>query len=543
MPTSRPALLLVAALSLSGSVRAADPTAAPEPVAPPSLDAASAEVGGSTPAPVEATPPAIASLVGTRSEPVGLPEAVALVAPVIDPARLGRFIAGVHVVHLESGEEVYGWNADLPLMPASTMKVVTAATSLATLGPSYTFTTGVWRTGAVDDGVLDGDLVLVGGGDPTMTVERLWRLLREVRQDGVETVTGDLVFDDGFFDEPPVIPAWDSRRDMEEGPTYFPGISALELEFGQTGILVRPGPRIGAPAVVETEIPAGDYVKVDNGLVTGRSRSRSRVDLERVVGEGTLTFALDGVLSSGAAPLRFRRAVPDPTAFTMAAVHELLDDVGITVRGTLRRGALPKGSRLVERAWSPPLGSVLADMNKHSSNFIAETVVRTLGAEELGHGTTDAGLDVLRAHLDALGVDRETYRLANGSGLTRAARVPARLLTTVLRADGIDPKTGPELMSSLSIGGRDGTLRNRFDGAEGQVRGKTGTLADVHALAGYFEADDGEVYAFAFLANDVEGGVYQVKSTIDDFLTALFRLSRHPDAGGSPGLATDTRLR
>jgi D-alanyl-D-alanine carboxypeptidase/D-alanyl-D-alanine-endopeptidase (penicillin-binding protein 4) len=443
-------------------------------------------------------------------------------APILEDRTFRAITAGVHVVHVGTGEEVLAWQADRPLVPASTAKVVTAAAALDALGPSYLFTTEVWHTGTLDGGVVDGDLYLVGAGDPTMVAEKLWRLLRDLRTDGVERVEGDLVFDDDFFDESPLIPGWNVARDLADGPSYFPAIGAWNLEFGSVALVVRPGAEAGAPAIAVLETPAPGYVTVDADLVTGEERSRSRIELERVIADDRMTLKVSGTVALDARTRTFRRAVHDPTAFAMAVTQDLLRQVGPHVVGTVRRGSVPADAERIARRPSPPLASILMDTNKYSSNYMAETVLRTLGAEQRGQGTTAAGLEVVRAYLDRLGLRDDGLRLVNGSGLSRETRLSAQALTTVLRHVAQDPRTGPEFVASLSIGGQDGTLLPRFREHPSRVRGKTGTLAGVHSLAGYLEADDGELYAFAILANDVKGGLTPVKRWMDDLLVHLF---------------------
>jgi D-alanyl-D-alanine carboxypeptidase/D-alanyl-D-alanine-endopeptidase (penicillin-binding protein 4) len=446
--------------------------------------------------------------------------------PILDVSAMRRPAFGVQVVDVGTGEEVFSRAADRTFVPASTMKLITSAAALDALGPSYAFTTDVYVDGEVEDGVLDGDLILRGTGDPTFTAEKLWRLLRDLRVDGIERVQGDLVLDATRFPGDTMIPGWGKKVDIEDGPSYFPQIGALQLEFGAAVIVVRPGGEAGKPAKVYLETPAGAYVELDSEVVTGSSRGRTRLDVERSVSRDKVTFELEGSIAEGHEAVRIRRAVPDPTRFFRAVTLEMLRSVGPRVEGSVTLGELPDDAERVRRVYSPPLASILMDTNKYSSNFMAESVLRALGAEERGEGTWEAGLDVVREYLRGIGVPDSDFVVKNGSGLSRETRMTPAVLTAVLLDMAADPQVGAEFAGSMSICGRDGTLSRRLKDNPGQMRGKTGTLNGVHTLAGFVDADDGTRYAYAFLINNVPGSLWPVKGVQDDFLTKLMTLSR-----------------
>ena len=442
--------------------------------------------------------------------------------PTLASVALSRASVAVQVVRVSDGVEVLGVDADVPMLPASTTKLVTAAAALDALGPSFTFTTDVYVDGPIVGGVLKGNLYLRGGADPTLTSERLWRIARDIKLEGISSVEGDVVYDESYFTEGYRIPAWDATEDFERGVTYAAPIGALASDFGAVTLVVRPGAEVGAAAVVELGAPAKGYIRVTNRAVTARDGSRSRITIERTVHSDHIQYTIEGTLARDASPRRDRRTVADPTALTMAVFGNVLEEVGVAVRGAARRGGVPeKGARRVHRLYSPPLSSVLADTNKYSSNFMAEMVLRTMGAELRGAGSTDAGIDVVRAYLDRLGVAPSDYVIRNGSGLSRETRMSPGVLTAVLLHMATDRRVGAEFVASLSIAGRDGTLGTRMSEVAGLVRGKTGTLSGVHCVAGYAYGADGEMYAYAFLVNDVRGSLDAVKAIQDDFLREL----------------------
>jgi len=208
----------------------------------------------------------------------------------------------------------------------------------------------------------------------------------------------------------------------------------------------------------------------------------------------------------------------------------MLGEVGVEVKGTFSRGVTPSAADVVVEWYSPPLGAILMDMNKYSSNFIAECVLRTLGAEILGDGSTEGGLAVVREYLGSLGIGEDDVVVVNGSGLTLSSRVAPSQLTAVLLDMASDPRSGHEFIASLSIAGQDGTLSRRLDEAPGRLRGKTGTIDGIHCLTGYVEAEHGEMFAFAFMVNDVRGGLGRVRSLHDGFARKMFT---HDASSGS----------
>ncbi len=465
--------------------------------------------------------------------PAPAPSLDPLLGPLTDDRLFQDADVALQVVSLRTGEEVYGYQADRGMVPASTMKIVTAAGALRTLGPSYRFTTRVLTDGELrPDGVLDGNLYVQGGGDPTLVIEKLWKLVYDLRLNGVSRIEGDVIFDDTFLDRAWATAGWDKPRDVARGPSYFAHVGALALNFDTVAVVVRPGPEAGDPASVVLETEAPGVVQIDN-RVTTRSSGRRTVKLEREVTGRSMVLVLTGSVPLSARAVRYYRTVPDPTAYFTAAFASQLRSQGIAVGGSFVDGEVPEGSLELLSLKSPPLAAILMDMNKYSSNFIAEQVLKTMGAEVTGEqGSTAGGLAVLEDYLVSLGIPREEFKLVNGSGLTRTARLRPTHLTAVLADMAGDPRVGHEFMASLAIGGRDGTLWARFteDDEVDRVRGKTGTLDGVHCLAGTVEAADGELYAFAYLVNELPGSIARARKVADRFCGALCELD-----GGSAG--------
>ncbi len=438
--------------------------------------------------------------------------------------------AGLHVVDLTTGEEVFARGADTRLAPASTMKVLTAAAALHHLGPAFRFTTDVVRVGEVDAaGTLHGDLYVIGHGDPTFVVEKLWKMVLDLKLSGIERIEGSVYFDDTYHPDQAVLPGWHNPDDAARGTPYFSTLGALTLNSNTAVLVVGPGAEVGSPAVVRLETPADGYVEIESEVTTVDATGRKDVRVEREVTPNATKFVVEGTWPVDETERMFvRRTIADPTAHFVAAFREMLESQGVTVTGRFERKAAPSSSEDVLTVESPPLATILADMNKASLNLFAEQVLRTLGAEVKGQGTTEAGLMAVQDYLDGLGIGQEDVVLVNGSGLSRESRIAPSVLTAVLVDMARDPKTAPEFQASLAIGGTDGTLWSRLREDPGRLRGKTGTLDDVVCLTGYLDGANGRRYAFAWLVNDTGGRQQAVRDAQDRLARQVFAAGTTP---------------
>jgi D-alanyl-D-alanine carboxypeptidase/D-alanyl-D-alanine-endopeptidase (penicillin-binding protein 4) len=518
--------------------------------------------GWMRPAPAQAADGALLAPTATASAPTlgaadparggtprgGLdPDALAQVLdPVLQDPLLSRASAGIHVVDLATGDEVYNHSGDVPFIPASTMKVVTTAVALKTLGPAYEFSTHVYRHGELaPDGVLDGDLYVKGFGDPTLTVERLWRLVHDVSMQGVVEVDGNVVFDDDFFGDDYLVPGWTKKVDIANGPTYFAPLGALSLNFNTACIIVAPGSAANSPARVVLDTPAS-VLAIDNQVRTVGPGGRRWLRIEREVDPKahTVTFHVAGQIPLDSDVLRFYRTVDRPTDHFMAVFADLLKQQGIKVKGKYLDGTTPDDDEtvLVARSDSEPLGTLIRQLMKQSNNLMAEHVLKTVGAEVYGvPGTTAKGLEVVKTYLDGLGIPRDEYVIVNGSGLSLDARLRPSVLTAILADMYHDRDIGPEFAASLSIGGIDGTLWHRFreDDEVSRVRGKTGSINGVHCLAGILEAGDGSMLAFAVMLNDLGNTATPARRVEDGLVRGMLHMGEVQPTGAVTSLGAD----
>ncbi len=439
------------------------------------------------------------------------------------PAFEGATV-GVEAVSCASGDVIYSKNPGALLNPASNLKVLTSAVALDLLGPAYVFRTSVLHDGKFEEGVVHGNLYIRGEGDPQLVYEGLWKLVKNLQARGLRRIEGDVVADDTYFDTVRLIPDWDRASRDDEAFAYDATLGALSVNFNTVAVYIRPGEQVGDPVRLTLETPT-EYVQVSSSATTGPRRSRTTLKFARgKTGKDFETLELSGRLPLGTRGVRYYRTVRKPARFALAVFSEFMRHEGIAIGGRLRVGRVPEGAEVILHHYSEPLGILVRYMNKLSSNFIAEQVLKTLGAEVFGEpGTTEKGLRVLRDYLAREGLPWEDSILLNGSGLSEHARVSAHQLAALLCHVWQDARIRPDFMASLSIAGVDGTLRRRMraTAAEGLVRAKTGSVRNVFGLSGFIPLNAQEVVGFAFLVNSVNGDVGAVKQAQDDWANAI----------------------
>lgn len=413
---------------------------------------------------------------------------------------LDHGLQGVVIRSLKTGATIYERNADLVFIPASNMKLLVSATALDRLGPDFAYETRVCSTGPTSErGVLEGNLVIEGAGDPILETADLDAIALRVKAAGITKIRGDIVVDDTLFDSQRLGWGWS----WDDIPYYYSAeISALNLNRNCVQVWVYPGSAAGAGAVAVVK-PATDLVSIENNAVTGQADARKTVWVSRVLGGNTIRIG--GVVPLGTKPTSCEEliTVKDPALYAGSILKDQLAKRGVLVLGEVLSGKVPQGAKLVTSHRSPPLSKMLSLLNKPSDNLIAEVLLKTLGAAKKGFGTTDAGAEIETEFFKEIGMDVEAMRIVDGSGLSRLNYITPRNVVTLL-AHMYAHKDSRVYMESLPIAGKDGTLRNRMKGtaAEGNVRAKTGYVSRVSSLSGYLTTKSGEPLVFSILMNN-----------------------------------------
>jgi D-alanyl-D-alanine carboxypeptidase/D-alanyl-D-alanine-endopeptidase (penicillin-binding protein 4) len=444
-----------------------------------------------------------------------------------DAAPLSSARTGVAVVDVESGAVLYAKDPDVLLNPASNVKLVTSAAALARLGPDFQFETEIYVDGAAGQPSAPKALHVKGKGDPSLVTERLWALAGDLAHLGIRRV-GDVVVDESFFDGERLGPGFDQETGDK---SYLAPTGAASLNWNTIAVHVAPGERRGAKARVELE-PASDLFELEVRAITAKEHAGRRLTVASIPAAGKQRILVDGRVPLGSRMQVVWRRIDEPGLYLGHTLRRLLELRGVKVTGRVRIGEVPPEARLVHVAESPSLGEIVRRLNKTSNNFVAEQLLKTLGAQvKGGPGSFAKGIQVVEEFLAEVGIPRGAYVMKNGSGLNDANRFSARQLATLLRAMWSRFPLHAEYLASLPVAGRDGTIRWRMEGGEavGRVRAKTGTLENVTTLSGYAETAGRRTLAFSILVNDFPGRPSAAIRAVDAMGVALAA------AGGTPG--------
>ena len=411
----------------------------------------------------------------------------------------GSFSAFVQKVG--AAKPLLTFNENVPRNPASAIKLLTTFVALDELGPTYQWRTEVYADGKIKDGILDGDLLIKGYGDPLLLTERLWLLQRELRSKGVEQINGDLVIDNSWFAREEFDPG---AFDGQEYRVYNVLPDALLVNFQSVNFSFRPDPARRTIAILSDPVLADVEIKNDLRLFNGEcSSSRSSINMavSREPGKPRVTFS--GQLANNCSEYQLLRSLLDGSGYAYAVFRGLWEEQGGSITGQMRLGQVPAGKKPLLTFESPPLAEVIRPVNKFSNNVMTRQIFLTLGAEKLGApGTLEKGRQAMGDALTRRGLSFPELHIGNGAGLSRDNRISVRSLGRLLLAAHASP-FGAEFEASLSLAGLDGTTRRRFqkDSLAGQMHLKTGTLDGVTAIAGYVRNQSGAEYVVVAIAN------------------------------------------
>ncbi|MGH9670854.1 MAG: D-alanyl-D-alanine carboxypeptidase/D-alanyl-D-alanine endopeptidase [Terriglobales bacterium] len=510
----------------------------------------------------------VAALPGSAAAPPRKPSLDSRIGELLSDPEAARGFWGIEVVSVATGKTLYSRNADNLFTPASNTKLFTTTAALALVGPDYRFRTTVESAATLDKyGRLNGDLVLVGRGDPNLSgrtlpynlkterkppyLKALEDLADQIVQKGVKYIDGDVVADDSYYAFERYGEGW-AQDDLTW--EYGAPVSALTLNDNVLFLTVMPGDRAGEKAFVTLE-PFPDYYHLENRILTTPAGSGPRrFGLNRQPGADVLT--LWGSIPADDAGVTESVAMEDPAGFAAQLFRRMLERRGVAIYGRARArhsdlagfstitvtalatagggsGTAPAGARSMVLASyeSQPLSEDLRVINKVSQNLHAELALRLLGREKGSGGTIEGGLDVVRTFLAAVGLRPQEYALYDGSGLSRQNLATPHALVTLLRYAAAQPWF-ERFRDTLPAAGVDGSLAERFKGtpAAGNVTAKTGSLGHVNALSGYARTAKGELVAFSILSNNHNLADGRALATIDQIALAILDDETYPPA-------------
>jgi len=449
---------------------------------------------------------------------------------------------GIKIISVPEGDTLYEKNAEKLFIPASNNKLVTTAAALHYLGKDYKFRTFLYATGTLrKGGLLDGDILLVGGGDPNIsgrfyggdTTAVFRKMIEQVKKLGIKKIGGSVIADDTFFDRQYIHPDW---KDEKPWSWYAAPVSALSFNDNCIDFELTPAAKAGKPVSIRIS-PLTSYVTLYNKCVTTNNSKKHKWGYYRKSNTNEIFFS--GRYYTKAKPYNKWIAVYQPTLFAGTVFKEEMERQAVKVEGTVRLVKDANEFREVEKkrvcVFKSSLVQAIEIANKRSQNFYAEQILKTLGAEKKEHGTFQAGAAAVQDFMKEVGILPGTYSYRDGSGLSRFNKLSARQIAAVLEYMYRHKYSG-QYVNSLAVAGSDGSLASRMGYAPlaGNVFAKTGSLAasGVHCISGYIRCSSGRTAAFSILFNKSQKGRLDIRRLEEKILVAIYRYG--PSANKAP---------
>ncbi len=444
---------------------------------------------------------------------------------------------GLLIVDAESGETLFEQNADKYFVPASNMKLFTTALALAKLGPEFRFHTTLETQGAIsNEGVLGGDLALVGHGDPNLSNRKFPYELKEefdgpqekalveladaLVAKGVREISGDVIGDDSYFPRERYPNGWEIDDMVWE---YGAAISAIVVDDNTVAVTLTPGEQAGNPVQAAVNPATPDFT-VENDVTTSATDVKSDLTLTREPGSNLVV--VKGHLPARSTPRKLVLAIEEPAQHAAALLKRLLEERGVKVTGVARAQhvrAEPGGDPVVlAEHVSVPLGEGVKLINKISQNLHTEMLLRTVARQSGPWTTPDELMKIPADFYEAAGITPGDVIQTDASGLSRHDLVTPRAIVTLLNFAQKQPWFGP-YYASLPVAGQDGTLEDRMKNtlAAGRIHAKTGSVEHVRTLSGFAETPGGRRVIFSFLGNNQGGKSHEAADALTGLCVAM----------------------
>ncbi|WP_235801875.1 D-alanyl-D-alanine carboxypeptidase/D-alanyl-D-alanine endopeptidase [Ureibacillus manganicus] len=413
----------------------------------------------------------------------------------------------------ETGEVLYSHRGQHPMRPASNMKLVSGAAALGILGESYRMKTEIYVDGNLENGILQGNLIIKGGGDPTLNKEAFIQFATKLKEYGITEIVGDLIGDDTLFPGETLPPGVD-----DEGETYCWGarISAITMspdgDYDASSIIVTAEPgEIGEQPSYKV-IPYLSGHEITNAALTVAASEENTLEILRT--NDTNQIIISGNLPQGESAKNWV-SLQNPTINTLQFMKHIFEQEGIAfdITSAVVQGTVPSSATLIYTHFSPTVAEMFPAFMKFSNNSIADIFVKLIGHEEQGVADYESGLKSVRAYLEQLQIPIDGWQFVDGSGLSHSDRLTSEGITALLHRLQAEPYF-ETFFDSLPVAGQPdrwvgGTLRERFTESEYENRifAKTGYIWEVFCLSGYVVGDSGKEYIFSILLEGYEEGI------------------------------------
>ncbi len=426
-----------------------------------------------------------------------------------EQAGIPETVLGIYIHQIGAEQPIMAVNAETAMNPASVMKLVTTYAGLEMLGPAYSWQTALYAHGKITDGVLNGDLVIKGYGDPKLDLENFWLLIHRLRHTGLYEITGNLILDHTYYDIPQDDPG---AFDGQPYRTYNILPEALLVNYRSTELHFIPDVANKSVKVVADPIPESvtllNYLRMTDSACTGDWRNGVNVDIQPGQDErGTVLIAVNGAYSARCGRQSMLLGLHDSATYTRELFKRLWQQQGGVFKGDVVTGAAPGGLTPIKIYHSPPLADIIRGINKFSNNIAARQLYLTLGTvgsiqKNQAPATLEKSAQALQRWLASKQLFFPELVIENGSGLSRTERISTRHMGLLLLAAFKSPVM-PEFIASMPIAAVDGTMRNRLHGTavSGLAHIKTGSLNHVRTLAGYMLDKSGQRVVVVIFVN------------------------------------------
>ncbi|MFI4940479.1 MAG: D-alanyl-D-alanine carboxypeptidase/D-alanyl-D-alanine-endopeptidase [Burkholderiales bacterium] len=405
---------------------------------------------------------------------------------------------GIVVQEVNSRKALIAVNQHIAFSPASTMKLVTTDAALALLGPTFTWKTQAYASGNIAAGILHGDLIFKGGGDPKLVTENFWMFLRQIRARGIREIQGNVILDRSAFEQ---LPYDAGKFDGDPIKPYNAAPDALLLNYQALRFHFSPGAAGGMPTVA-VDPPLAGYE-----IATPQPSNDECGDWQTKLGanfnQNSVRFTGSYAAACGEKTWYVHPYQMTANQYFAAVFKQMWADAGGRFTGDVIDGVVPPDASLVAEWESAALPEVIRDINKFSNNVMARQLLLTLTPRELNlPASAERGAQAVKAWLKNKGIDAPELLIENGSGLSRNERIAPASMAHLLLAVYQSPLM-PEFIASMPLVGCDGTMRHRLtdQSVAGNAHVKTGALNEVKAVAGYVQAVSGKYYVVVFFIN------------------------------------------
>jgi D-alanyl-D-alanine carboxypeptidase/D-alanyl-D-alanine-endopeptidase (penicillin-binding protein 4) len=425
--------------------------------------------------------------------------------------------AGIEVVSLKTKGTLFQKNANHLFVPASSLKIVTGAAALHTLGVDYRFVTRLLTDGKKRKHELKGNLYIKGSGDPELSLAQLEELVFALKLQGIQRIDGNICVDVSDFDAIDQAPGWM----WDEGAVFYNSpLSALTVNHSCVDIWVRPNAKIDHAPTIYIR-PRTDYVKIFSDALVSAEENSLSVTRRWMTKENTIDIT--GKIPSSAEPFYAPIPVEAPHMYTAFVFQELLKKNDIGCSGEIEVKAAPELTTELASCSSRPLSQIVEQMMKESDNLIADMLFKKIGQVHFGgQGSWQKGTRAVRDFLQQqVGLDVERIVIRDGSGLSRYNQIAPHHLIAALSYMKQQFACSAEFCASLPISGIDGSLSERMQDVKGKIRAKPGTMTGISSLAGYATTKDGEDLAFTIMLNGFTKSEREYKTQIEDKICAL----------------------